>query len=630
VPVVVGWISTYVSGILVSVGVGTGVAGAIGTFVGYLVVGAGLGALMGALQPKPKGRGDQGVQLDTALDPTYPREVGVGQFPTGGSLGFEDIEGVNNENLWRIYVLSDVEMTALEQVIGGGNVLTFGGDLSTGLRPCTSHHLSAANEPRLFMRFFKGTQDQAAPADLIAAFPSLLDENFRGRGIVYDPHAWQTGGDFVFVGQGAKCLDPRTSEVVFTKNPVLIGRQFLKGFSNNGVRVVGLGVSDADLPHADYVAGADECDELVAVVGGTEPRYEMGGMLSGRETPRDVLAHIAAAIGGAHVDRGGQIVLLPGVARAPVLTVEEADLLADAPLAYAARRTADERVNAIASRFVNPDDKWQEAALPPRKDAAALAADGERYETSRLWRFVNRVAHGQRLDQIELRRARKEGALGFSAPLWALELAPGDVFEMASPRWGGEVKQWEVETTALALAGGDSPSARVAISARETSAASYAFDPLTDQLALGGAPIIAPPPLPALVDEHDRIITVDGLPIGALGGTGIRRTPVIVLAGVSSSQINVTEHQAEFVGRLYELPAASITALSADTLYWVFWDVADEAYDAEADPVLANAFFLDASRYVPCGSQRTQTGGGGYSPPPPPPPGYYPPGYEVP
>lgn len=492
-----------IAGALMKIGIPKLIAGAIGSFVVRLAVSTVVNAVIGALTPKPKAM-QQGVQLQTKVDPAYPREVAVGVFATGGSLAFENVEGEENRYLWRVIILSDAEIQEITQVRGGGETLTFDGDIHTGFRGCTSHYQSAGGVDCLKLRIYKGTQDQAAPSDLVAAFPSMVNSNFRLRGMAYavvrlqySADAFPGGVELVFVGKGALIEDPRTGTTAFTENAALIGRAFVKGFENNGVRVVGLGCDeDADFNEAEFAAAADECDETVSLAaGGTEARYRAGGMINSRENAREVLSEIAAAMAGKHIDTGGQITLQPGVARTPLLDVEEDDLLADEPFVYVARRTSDERANAIASTFVNPDEGFQESPLPPRKDAARIAADGARYEMGRAYRFVYSKTQGQRLDAIELARAGYEGFVAFSGPLWMFELAPGDWFTMTNRRWGGVEKTWEVETIRMAITKqGESAQARCAITAREVGADAYEWS-TSDEITVASATLTIPPPL---------------------------------------------------------------------------------------------------------------------------------------
>lgn len=547
--------------ILTSIGASTALATSITTFVLRLALTVAINAAMTALTPKPKGM-DQSQQLQTKVDVAFDREVIVGWGATGGSVSFENVSGTNNDYFWRIIPISDCEIESCESVLGNGETLTFSGDIHTGLRGCTSHFQDKHGVDLLSIRVYKGSESQTADADLLAAFPSLLDANFRGRGIAYviarmlfNAEAWPGGLTLSFVCKGAKCFDPRTGLSAWTDNPVLIGGQFLRGFTINGFRTVGMGCEDADLPEADYISAADECDELVALkAGGTEKRYRAGGVISAGEAPREVLAHLVAAMGGKHVDRGGEIVLVPGVWRAPVREFAEADIMADVGLAFAGRHTADERVNAVLSTFVDPDNAYQESQLPPRSDAAAIIEDGSRFETTRAWRFCFSRTQGQRLDAIVLKRGRKEGFLSCTAPLWGFELAPCDTMNATNRRWGNVEKYWEVESLDLAIvsgaAGGASPSARCGFTFRETGPDVFDWDPATEEYDPPTvATLVQPPPL-------DPVWSDDGSTfIGDLGGSkGDALNDLIVSgggAGSASNGSNVTAADATWQSVAY-------------------------------------------------------------------------------
>lgn len=626
-PVVVAWIAE----VLVSWGIEAALAEVIGTLIVEIAISVAVAAVSRSLQPKPRGM-DQGQELQTKLDPAYPREVGVGIFATGGSLVFENVSGQNNKYLWRVIAFSDALINQVLYVRGRGEELEFDGDIHTGLRECTSLFQKAGGGGGLWMRIYKGTQTQTACPELTAAFPGVITSNFVGRGVAYavvrmeyDSEAWQGGIDLVFVGEGAECYDPRTDTTAFTKNAVLITRQYVVGFENNGVRVVGLGCDEAeDLDDAGISAAADDCDDEIETLDTPVPRYRAGGMISARETPRSVIANLTAAYAGAHIDMGGQITLIAGVARTPVMDISESQLLADEGIVFAGRRTSDERVNAITSTFVNPADGFQEAPLPPRKNAAAITADGMRYETNRAYRMVYNKNQGQRLDEIELRRARCEGTLMFVAPLLAFRMAPGDWFTCTNKRWGNVEKTWEVQSLELAIVTRqDGPRARCIVQATEIAASVFDWAP-EDEIVVSTTPITRPGALPALVDENDRIITADGLPLPTLSGTAITRTVASPLSSSSSTQIDVAAHDVEYPGPVtYSLPSAALTGLTADTNYWVFYDIANDDYDIHAESAAATirAKKVNPTDYILVGQQRTQLGGGGYSPPPPPPPG---------
>lgn len=610
---------------------------AVARFVVQLAITVAIGAALRALQPKPRGM-DQGAQLETKIDAAYPREVAVGKFATGGSEAWTNVSGTDNKYLWRVIVLSDAEIEEITEVRGNGAALTFSGDIHTGLRDCTSHFQSASGADMLACRIYKGTSTQAVDPDLDTAFTDI-DSNFRLRGcayavlrLTYDPDAWAGAADFVFVGKGAKCWDPRTQTAAYTDNAALIAGQYLRGFENNGVVVVGVGCDAADLPDDELAAAADECDEAIALAaGGTEPRYRAGGMISSRENAREVMTGLMAAMAGRHIDRGGEIVILPGVTRAAVGDFAEEDLLADEGVVWSGRRTADERVNCIASTFVNPDEGYQEAPLPPRKDADAITADGARFETGRAYRFVYSKTQGQRLDQIELRRARKEGFFACGAPLWAFEFTPGDTVTATNVRWGGTQKYFEIEGVGLAIssgAGGGQPQARAALSMREIGADTYAWS-TADELTVTAAGITQPAAVASNFDAAGRLNggAFAGLPL--LTGAVATRNPLAVLtyadAG-STETVSIAAHTLKTsdvngTTKTVSYNSGSVTGLAFSTGYHI--SAYDPTFVGGAVTYVAATSpdtYVPNNGYVYIGYIVTGADGGGSGGPPPPPP----------
>lgn len=614
---------------LMKVGVSKAIAYTVASWALKIAVSVGAAALMRGAQPKPRGM-QQGVELQTKTDPTYPREVGVGKFATGGSLVLEWTSGTNNKYLWRVIAISDAEINAITQVRGNGEALTFSGDIHTGLRDCTSHFQSASGADMLSLRIYKGTQSQTADADLLAAL-TFLDSNFRGRGVAYailrmtyNTDAWSSGADFVFVGEGALLPDPRGPTTAFSENPALIAAAYLRGFENNGIRVVGLGATEDDLTDEDIEAAADECDDAVAIAaGGTEARYRAGGMISAQESGREVMGELMIAMAGAHVDRGGQITILPGVARTPVMDIAESDFVADEGVVYVDKRTSDERFNAISSTFVNPDDGWQQAPLPPRKNATAITEDGGRLERNPppSYSMVYSKPQGQRLDEIELRRVRCEGFLAFTMHLGGFELTPGDWFTATNKRWGNVEKTFEVETIALVIVngkGGAAPQARCSITAREISSTVFDWDE-SDEIIVTSDGLTHAAALSPNIDAFGRLngAFYSGNPL--ITGAVVYRTPVNPLSSFdagATATIEIDDHTLKTSRGGAELEVVftggSITGRPFATGHHIF--ALDEEFDGGAvsyvhDTTTAN--FLPLAEYVYIGAVTTVADGGG-------------------
>lgn len=111
-----------------------------------------------------------------------------------------------------------------------------------------------------------------------------------------------------------------------------------------------------------------------------------------------------------------------------------------------------------------------------------------------------------------------------------------------------------------------------------------------------------------------------GLPTNATMGVAVVRSVAAPLSSSSSSSIQVAAHDVYLPGQTLSLPSDSITGLSTDTGYFIFWD--RQASDYIAVTTNLETYYADTTgRYVAVGFQRTQDGGGGFTPPPPPPPG---------
>ena len=454
--------------------------------VAYVAIIAAVGYVMRAITPKPSaGSVDQGTELALKFNPAYPREVVVGTAATGGSLVYATVSGNENQQLWRVIALCDNEIDSCTEIWAPGVTLPISGDCHPGYASCTSHYLSSEGASRLLVTVYKGTSSQSADAALMALAPGgEWTSSHRGRGIAYaivqmtyDPDAFQTGEpQLFFVIKGAKVYDPRTATTAWSANAALIAAQVMRGFEINGVRVVGLGASEDDIPTAALIEAADDCDEAITLAaGGTEPRYRANAVIAGNETAREIITDVTGAMSGRHIDRGGEVVFLPGVARTAVMHITDADILSDAAIVYTDKRTADQLINTIVSTFVDPSTGWLEGSLPVRKDAAAITEDGDRFPVRRGYRYVTSITQGQRIDEIELRDARKQGRITFALPIWGLELEPGDWFTMESARFTG-TKTFVVEGVQLSISSDPSnPAARVQIAARETATSVYSW-----------------------------------------------------------------------------------------------------------------------------------------------------------
>lgn len=564
------FIST-VGSVFLAIGFTAGTAGFIAGTILRIGIGLALGFVMRALSPKPPpGAINQGQEVALKFDPAYPREVVVGKAATGGSQVFACTSGSSNEYLWRVIALSDCEIEELSEIWAEGRVLTFSGDWHAGYVSCTSHYKSAGGSARMWARCYKGTDSQTVDTDLDSASADW-NSNCRGRGIAYviikkqyDPDAFPAGEPpMFFVVKGAKILDPRTDTTVWTQNAALIAAKAIKGFFMNGIRVVGLGASDDDIPDDALEDAADICDEDVSLAaGGTEDRYRANGVISGAESAREIITNLTAAMGGRHIDRGGEIIFKPGAAQTAVMHITDADICADAPISYAQKRTADQLTNTLVSTFVSPDAAWQETPLPVRKDATAITEDGDRLVARRAYRYVTSKTQGERLDSIALKEARQQARAAIVLPIWALELEPGDWITWASSRFTG-TKTFVVEGMQLAISNDPAnPVARVQLALAEVATSVYSWS-TSDEITNAQSS----------VTRAAAPVTIIGVPTAITYSVPLTRSPNSILSSAdvgSTATVTVAAHTDTGAGGTVSRNSGTVTGLSFATGYHIW------------------------------------------------------------
>lgn len=123
------------------------------------------------------------------------------------------------------------------------------------------------------------------------------------------------------------------------------------------------------------------------------------------------------------------------------------------------------------------------------------------------------------------------------------------------------------------------------------------------------------------LDDAGRIIDGRGLPLNAASGAGLVLDPTAPLSpGTNTStQIAVAVTTVTLVGgQVISIAASTISGLTANTAYAVFYDLLTSSCVAISSA--ATSYYTSASRYLALGYYRTAQSGGTYSPPPAPPP----------
>lgn len=455
------------------------------------------------------GQLNQGQQLQMKLDPAMPRQILLGEIATGGSavyaFSYTDDSSVPNKYLVRVTTLSDIPCDGLVAIREADQTLTFSGDLTADLQPCTSHHKNKAGDPCLYAKLHLGSYTPTADDWLIAHEPNgKWTADHKGVGacyvitrMTYDPDgdAWPQGEPALYyVMRGAKLYDQREDDTrinpvrtgsqrvddpsswSYSNNTSVILQHALRGFFLGGTLLMGAGATDHDLGDSMLLSAYNVCDQVVTNSDdSTEPRYTSGYVIQADQAVAQCITELTNAMDGDLFDRGGQITLLPGASRTPVMDLDDEDIIWSEEKSYQPLASLDSLYNTVVGQYVSAPEGYTQQPYPIKTDATYISDDGdERITLRRDFGAITGANQIQRVTARLLKKSRYQTIIGFVGPFWLWELEEGDWFTLTSARWGFERKTFWVQTCQL------SSDMKVVLIAQEISSAIDNFDPAED------------------------------------------------------------------------------------------------------------------------------------------------------
>ena len=450
---------------------------------------------------------NQGTELSLKLDATYSREFPVGTTATGGSVNwaftYTNDSKKPNRYLVRIIALSDLPVDGVIEVRSGDAVLSFTGDITTGLRAC-NQHLSKAGSPMLYIRVYKGSSAAVADSDLISWSGGQWTASHKGTNMCYaivrsdyDADAFPNGeAQLRFTLRGVKIYDDRLdgskpsrsgahrlatpSTWEYSENTANIIAQLLRGFESNGVLIAGAQAEERDLSDSMLLSAYNTCDQLVSegAGAGTIKRYASGMMVRSSDATASSLVELQSSMDGAVRDRGGAITILPGAVRTPVFHLTDTDVIWTEERSWQPQSSLSDLQNHFIGTFVDGLNGYTEKDFPPYKNAAWEVDDGgERFSTQVSFRAVTHWSRAQRIIKRMAASSRLQGTVAFVLPLLkGLQLEQGDWFTMTSARWGFTTKYFEVVKADI------SSDLKVAIVAKETASSLDGWSSVVDEV----------------------------------------------------------------------------------------------------------------------------------------------------
>lgn len=407
-------------------------------FVFKLVTYAAVGlALSKAFGKKPSGALNQGSPLQLTKDPTPIRRVIYGETRVSGPLIYAALSGTKNEFLHLVLPLATHECAALGLVLF--NEITIPIDDETG---------AATGDLAGFARVKKhlGAEDQAADADLVAESGGAwtTDDRIAGSAYLYLRLKWDQnkypGGipNPTCVVKGRKVYDPRTEVSAWSDNVALCVRDYLTS------AIYGLGVTDAEIDEASFIAAANICDEEVTLAGGgTEKRYTCNGAFELSAEPGTVLEKLAGAMAGWVVYVGGKWICHAGAYVTPTITLNEDDLRA--PLTVQTKLSLRDTCNLVKGTFTSPVEQYQPADFPAVSSSTYLEEDqGVQIVRDLELHFTTSPSMAQRLARLDLQRTRRDLTLTMPCKLTALRVRAGSTVMVTNARYGWSAKAFLV------------------------------------------------------------------------------------------------------------------------------------------------------------------------------------------
>jgi len=315
-----------------------------------------------------------------------------------------------------------------------------------------------------------GHVDQLADTDLMADARDENDnpcwtENHRLRGrayivvkLEYDTTVFPQGiPNIKAVVKGAKDIyDPRTETSGYSTNWALCCRDYL-------AKTYGLKCEAGDISEASFIAGANICDESMAVadrmIDGVltaqppEARYTMNGCFSLDGKPIDIMKKMLTGAVGQLVWSQGQYSIFPAAYNTPVarpLTVS--DLRGAISVMPAPSRK--NKINTVRGTFVDPAQFWQQIDFPMVQVAGAYDLDLEELVDNIELPYTTSGTTAQRLATIHLNRGLLGITVTFPGKLTCFRYQPQDVIPVTIPQLAWSNKLFRATNWGLSEEGG--------------------------------------------------------------------------------------------------------------------------------------------------------------------------------
>ena len=372
------------------------------------------------------------------------------------------------------------------------------------------------------VRFYDGSPSQDVSTVLAPLFPGLItagEHRFAGIAgmlvdLEFDPDAYPGGVPQISaVFRGARVLDPRTGLTVWTENPALQARDW-------ALYPYGGACSTGDLVEASFTAAANACDiaQPFTTPSGTitQPLFTAGMVLRLGEDPWAQFDELVEAMAGKRGWAGGQLRVVAGVYRAPVITITESWLGGQDAVQIVPEPPTDEAVNIYRATLADKDQGYVVVQAHELRAEGYITADGRELPREITLGAVTDTVHAQHVCGVLMRDARNGLIVSLPCNLRAYQLELFDVVAVTLPRFGWAAKEFEVVDWQFSLSGG------VVLTLKETAPSIYQPDAVFAELDVTPNTAL---PSPAVVPTIGTLTVTSGT-VALTDGSLVTRTRV--------------------------------------------------------------------------------------------------------
>ncbi|NVK56651.1 MAG: hypothetical protein HWE26_13655 [Alteromonadaceae bacterium] len=321
----------------------------------------------------------------------------------------------------------------------------------TGVGQALTPALPHESHGKVHFRIYTGDQTEA-DAGLVNVAQSHAKRPWtdtkKGIGNAYvvaifgDLGHWLREQDVTAEIDGGVFFDPRIGAEVFTKNPIVIAYNVLRGIMLPDGEFYGYGLPDFRVPVGEWSAAMDAADALGLEVNGV---CGMGSDdTSNAISAANFFELLMESAGADYACVRGIWRVRVGGPRLPVAFISEGSLPEDAAESASPVVPVADTVNAILATYIDRKNGYVERQLKERTDDAAIARDGRKRLAEPQFPFVHKNKIVQELVAAMLRDAARRRAHTIALPVGLVEVEPLDTVAFTSARHGYKDKLFEV------------------------------------------------------------------------------------------------------------------------------------------------------------------------------------------